>query len=229
MAVNESYSESLKTAISAVGIQSFRRLAQQSGVSWRQIEWVRRGEIQHLSIRNAVQLAATLNLSLVEFLSRFDASSDDLSRLASDEKSLNGDRKLQDTKLMADYQQLEQALETQRSQLQQTFQSDALNILESLLLQWPTAAQAAQNNPTLPAVRLIPLLKPLEHLLQAWEIEAIATVGAIVPYDPTVHQWSGETAPPAVQHPVQVSHVGYRQRERLLYRAKVRLPKPDTA
>jgi transcriptional regulator with XRE-family HTH domain len=214
MAMNESESEVLKTAMSAVGIASFRRLAQQSGVSWRQIERLRRGEIQHLSIRNAMRLAATLNLSLADFLSRFEVSSLDTSRLSFDEKRPDGkDRQLE--------------REHQRSQIQETFQSDALNILESLLIQWPTAAQAAQSNPTLPAVRLIPLLKPLEQLLQAWEIEAISTVGAIVPYDPTVHQWSGETAPPAVQHPVQVSHVGYRQRERLLYRAKVRLPRPD--
>jgi transcriptional regulator with XRE-family HTH domain len=214
MAMNESESEVLKTAMSAVGIASFRRLAQQSGVSWRQIERLRRGEIQHLSIRNAMRLAATLNLSLVEFLSRFEVSSLDTSHLSCGEKRSDGkDRQLE--------------REHQRSQIQETFQSDALNILESLLIQWPTAAQAAQTNPTLPAVRLIPLLKPLEQLLQAWEIEVIATVGAIIPYDPTVHQWSGETAPPAVQHPVQVSHVGYRQRERLLYRAKVRLPKPD--
>jgi molecular chaperone GrpE (heat shock protein) len=228
MAVNEFYSASLKTAMSAVGIQSFRRLAQQSGVSWRQIERLRRGEIQHLSIQNAMRLATTLNLSLVAFLSKFETSSADSSRLSSDETCLNGDRKLQDTKSIATYQQLEREREQQRSQFQQTFQSEALNILESLLLQWPTAVQVAQNNPTLPAVRLIPLLRPLEQLLQAWEIEAISTVGAIVPYDPTAHQWSGETAPPAVQHPVQVSHIGYRQRERLLYRAKVHLPKPDT-
>jgi molecular chaperone GrpE (heat shock protein) len=217
MAVNEAYSESLKAAMNAVGIHSFRGLALQSGVSWRQIDRLRRGEIQHLSIQNAMQLAETLNLSLVAFLARFETSSTDASHLLSQEKPPN-----------ENYLRLEQELEHQRSQLQQSFQSEALNILESLLLQWPTAAQAAQTNPTLPAVRLIPLLKPLEQLLQAWEIEAISTVGAIVPYDPTLHQWSGETAPPAGQHPVQVSHVGYRQRERLLYRAKVRLPKPDT-
>jgi transcriptional regulator with XRE-family HTH domain len=228
MVANESYSESLKTAMSAVRIQSFRRLAQQSGVSWRQIERLRRGEIQHLSIQNAMRLATTLNLSLVDFLSEFGASSSDSSSLLSAEKAHNQARESQHTIGMADYRQLERELENQRSQLQQIFQSEALDILESLLLQWPTAAQAAQNNPALPAVRLIPLLKPLELLLQAWEIETIATVGAIVPYDPTLHQWSGETAPPVAQHSVQVSHVGYRQGERLLYRAKVRLPKPDT-
>ena len=219
MAVNGSYSEALKDSMTAVGIGSLRALARQSGVSRRQIEWLCRGEVQHLSIQNAMGLATALQLTLVDFLHRFDG-------LSNEQHSPKPDSGAQNVALMADYQRLEQALEDQRSQLQQTFQAEALNILESLILQWPTAAQAAQNNPTLPAVRLIPLLKPLEQLLQDWEIEAIATVGAIVPYDPMLHQWAGETVPPEIQHPVQVSHVGYRQRERLLYRAKVRLPKP---
>jgi molecular chaperone GrpE (heat shock protein)/DNA-binding Xre family transcriptional regulator len=228
MSVHQSCSESLKASMNAVGIQSVRGLAQQSGVSRRQIERLRQGEVQRLSVENAMRLATTLNLTLMDFLGVFDPSAPDASRLAPDEPCLVQPQVAQSMALMADYQRLEQELEQQRSHLQAIFQSEALNILESLLLQWPTAAHAAQQNPTLPAVRLIPLLKPLEQLLQAWEIEAIATVGAIVPYDPTLHQWAGETAPPEVQHPVQVSHVGYRQRERLLYRAKVRLPKPNT-
>ena len=219
MAVNGSYSEALKDSMTAAGIRSLRALAQQSGVSRRQIEWLCRGEVQHLSIQNAMGLATALQLALVDFLHRFDG----LSNL--EQHSLKPEPDAQNVALMADYQRLEQAIEDQRSHLLATFQSEVLNILESLILQWPTAAHAAQNNPTLPAVRLIPLLKPLEQLLQAWEIEAIATVGAIVPYDPTLHQWGGETVPPEVQYPVQVSHVGYRQGERLLYRAKVRLPK----
>jgi transcriptional regulator with XRE-family HTH domain len=227
MAVNGSCSESLKASMTAVGIGSLRTLAQQSGVSRRQIEWLRRGKIQHLSVQNAIRLASTLNLTLIDLLRTFEGSSPDSSTLTSNKTCLNRAQDSQNVALMADYQRRQEELEHLRSQLQETFQSEALNILESLILQWPTAAHAAQNNPTLPAVRLISLLKPLEQLLQAWEIEAIATVGTLVPYDPTLHQWSGETAPPEIQHPVLVSHVGYRQRERLLYRAKVRLPKPD--
>jgi molecular chaperone GrpE (heat shock protein) len=226
MAVNGSCSEALKDSMTAAGIVSLRALAQQSGVSRRQIEWLCRGEVQHLSIQNAMGLSTALQLTLVDFLHRFGSPVN----LEQQSPKPQHDH-LNDTAnevLIADYQRLEQAMEDLRSQLFLTFQSEALNVLESLILQWPTAAHAAQNNPTLPAVRLIPLLKPLEQLLQVWEIEAIATVGAIAAYDPTLHQWVGESAPPEVQHPVQVSHVGYRQGERLLYRAKVCLPKPDT-
>jgi transcriptional regulator with XRE-family HTH domain len=222
MAVNGSCSEALKDSMTAVGIGSLRALAQQSGVSRRQIEWLCRGEVQHLSIQNAMRLSTALQLALVDFLHRFG------SPFNLEQQSPKPQQDNQNEALMADYQRLERAMEDQRSQLFLIFQSEALNVLESLILQWPTAAHAAQNNPTLPAVRLLPLLKPLEQLLQVWEIEAISTVGAISAYDPTLHQWGGESAPPEVQHPVQVSHVGYRQGERLLYRAKVRLPKPDT-
>jgi molecular chaperone GrpE (heat shock protein) len=226
MAVKGSCSEALKDSMTAVGIGSLRALAQQSGVSRRQIEWLCRGEVQHLSVQNAMRLSTALQLTFVDFLHRFGGPSKLEQQHPKPQDTQNQDT--QNEVLMADYRRLEQAMEDQRSQLLATFQSEALNVLESLILQWPTAAHAAQNNPTLPAVRLLPLLKPLEQLLQAWQIEAIATVGAIVPYDPTLHQWVGETAPPEVQRSVQVSHVGYRQRERLLYRAKVRLPKPDS-
>jgi transcriptional regulator with XRE-family HTH domain len=205
----------LKNCMDAVGVKSFRALALQSGVSRRQVEWLRQGQVSRLSVQSALRLAATLKLSLSELLHRFG---DDCALLPESAP-------LEDS--AQDYQRLEQALAHQKAYLLEHFQSEALNILESLLIQWPTAAHAAQNNPTLPAIRLIPLLKPLEQLLQSWEIEAIASISQIVPYDPTLHQWSAETAPPAVQHPVQVSHVGYRQRERLLYRAKVRPPKAD--
>jgi transcriptional regulator with XRE-family HTH domain len=215
MAAHFLENQSLKDCMDAVGVVSFRALALQSGVSRRQIEWLRQGQVSRLSVQSALRLAATLKLSLTELLHRFG---DDL---PTQPESVPLENSAQD------YQRLEQTLEHQKAHLLENFQSEALNILESLLIQWPTAAHAAQNNPTLPAIRLIPLLKPLEQLLQAWDIEAIATISQSIPYDPTLHQWVGETAPPAVQHPVQVSHVGYRQRERLLYRAKVRPLKSD--
>jgi transcriptional regulator with XRE-family HTH domain len=233
MAAYSLKAQSLKDDMDAVGVASFKALALQSGVSRRQIEWLRRGQVSRLSVQSALKLATTLQLSLSELLHRFEdnlSSSLESATLSATlsaplEDSAEGSQPM--TVPFADYQRLEQALAHQKAQLLENFQSEALNILESLLIQWPTAAHAAQKNPTLPAIRLIPLLKPLEQLFQTWDVEAIATVSEIIPYEPTLHQWSGETAPPAVQSPVQVSHVGYRQRERLLYRAKVRLPKSD--
>jgi len=103
----------------------------------------------------------------------------------------------------------------------QEFQQSVLDILESLLLQLPTIVKAVEEYPSLPAVRLIPLLKPLESLLSAWEISAIAPVGSIVPYNPQEHQlMSEETSNENIDN-VEIRYTGYRQNGKLLYRAKV--------
>jgi molecular chaperone GrpE (heat shock protein) len=92
-------------------------------------------------------------------------------------------------------------------------------VLESWLVQWPTAAYAAQQNQQLPAVRLLPLVRPVEQLLQQWGVEAIASVGSELAYDPHLHQLMEGTAQPGEL--VRVRYTGYRIGEKLLYRAKV--------
>lgn len=191
----------------AAGISSLRSLSQQSGVSRRQIDKLRSGETHQLSVHHVLQLARALKLSSSELL-----------QLEAESQSPNPEA------IQAEYQRLKNELAVMRSQLRQEFQAETLNTLEPLLLQWPTAAYAAQNNPTAPAVRLLPLLKPLEQLLQSWQIEPIGTVGQVVPYTPQIHQWAGEAVPPEGNQSVQISHVGYRQGDKLLYRAKVKFP-----
>jgi transcriptional regulator with XRE-family HTH domain len=217
-------SESLRVRMEAVGISSFRALAQHSGVSRRQVDWLRRGKAQALSVQDALQLAATLKLSLAELLYLFGDTLPVPVNFGADE-TLKVAPYSQERVLLADPLQSSLEQENMKLCLLETFQAEVLDILESLILQWPTVAHIAQQNPSFSAVKLIPLLKPLAQLLQAWEIEAIAAVGAVVDYDPTLHQWMGDSTPPALGCSVQVSHVGYRQRERLLHRAKVRAPK----
>jgi transcriptional regulator with XRE-family HTH domain len=197
--------QQLSDWMAVASIASVRSLSRLSGVSRRQIEKLRSGETHLLSVHHAIQLAKILNISLSELL-----------QLENTPPSVH-----------AEYQRLKAEMVEVRSQAFQSFQAETLNTLEPLLLQWPTAAYAAQNNPTAPAIRLLPLLKPLERLLQSWQIETIGTVGQVVPYAPQRHQWTGDTAPPEMNHPVQISHVGYRQADKLLYRAKVRLPQPE--
>ncbi|AFZ42583.1 helix-turn-helix domain protein [Halothece sp. PCC 7418] len=99
------------------------------------------------------------------------------------------------------------------------FQRESLQIIESWLLQWPTAVSAIAQNPDLPAQRIIKLLNPLEKLLQSWGVERIGQVGEEVPYNPQQHQLlSGNVKPDST---VRVRYVGYRHGEKLLYRAQV--------
>ncbi|MGC1395795.1 MAG: hypothetical protein WA828_16180, partial [Coleofasciculaceae cyanobacterium] len=61
--------------------------------------------------------------------------------------------------------------------------------------------------------------RPVEQLMQEWGVEAIASVGSEIPYDPQWHQLMDGTAAPGEM--VKVRYVGYKTAEKLLYRAKV--------
>ena len=121
--------------------------------------------------------------------------------------------------LKREYERLQAQLGTQRQLLEQEFQQQSLQVMESWLLQWPTAAQKARENQQLAAVKLLPLLRPIEQLLQQWGVEAIAPVGAELPYEPQLHQLMEGTAQPG--ETVKVRYTGYRWGDKLLYRAKV--------
>ncbi|NET03251.1 MAG: helix-turn-helix domain-containing protein [Symploca sp. SIO2B6] len=121
--------------------------------------------------------------------------------------------------LRQEYQRLQQQLESQRETLMQEFQLSSLQVLESWLVFWPSAAHAARQNQQLPAVKLLPLMRPIEQLLQQWGIEAIASIDSEIPYDPQQHQLIEGSAQPGKT--VRVRNLGYRQGEKLLYRAKV--------
>ena len=111
--------------------------------------------------------------------------------------------------LQDEYDRLQQQLVQQRQGLWLEFQQASVQMLESLLLQLPTAAYAAQQNPQAPAVKLLPLLRPLDQLLESWGIESIASVGDAVPYDPQQHQLMMGTAQPGDS--VKIRYTGYRQ------------------
>ncbi len=101
------------------------------------------------------------------------------------------------------------------------FQSDALQTLETWLVQWPTIAKRAQEKgAALPAFKILPFVRPVEALMQEWEIAPIATVNEQVAYDPQYHQLAKGAANPGDL--VQVTHTGQTQSGKLLHRAKVK-------
>ncbi len=236
------FTHRLRELMQAVGFSSFRALSQAAGVSENQILRLRRGDTQ-LRVETLLKLSHVLQVPVSELLpvaaeakgqwsavsSQRSAVSDQQSVVSSQQSEL----KTQNSKLEIDhaalhqrlldlqheYDRLQQQLAQQRQDLWQEFQQSSVQVLESLLLQLPTAAYAAQQNPQAPAVKLLPLLRPLEQLLQAWGIEPIATVGAEVAYDPQQHQLMAGVAQPGDR--VKVRYTGYRQGDRLLYRAKV--------
>jgi len=236
------YTSQLKQLMEQVGLPSFAALSRSTGLSRTQMSWLRQGRILDLRLGQVLQLSQTLDVSLGVLLTRLaSVSSTKLIKQVEQESSnhnfcVNSLNKLASQSIDPQQAQLQKTLDTltneyqrlqtqhqdQQAQLWREYQSTTLQTLESLVLQWPTAAYAARKNPEAPAVKLLPLLRPLEQLLLSWGIVAIGEVGAVVAYNPQWHQLmpvgAQDTQP---GDGVRVRYIGYRQDEQLLYRAKV--------
>lgn len=209
---NRDHTEKLQTFMQQVGISSFKALSRASGVSERQILRLRQGKLEKMRLDVLLKLSQVLQISFSEFVATF------LAPVPSLQSPDPHPTELADLK--KEYERSQLQLAQQREILLQEFQQSSLHLLESLLLQWPTAAYKAQEHPELPAVKILPLVqKPLEKLLQAWGIEAIAPVGTKLPYNPQLHQLLEGTAQPG--EIVNIRYTGYLQGNKLLYRAKV--------
>ncbi len=236
------YTPQLKQLMQQVGLNSFAALSRATGLSRRQISGLRQGKIQELRLRQALQLSRTLEITLSVLVATF-ASAESVELLRRDERN----RSIEDTSLHAqqksitqpvdlqqmrlqqaleslkqEYQHLHTQLQDQQIHLWQEYQRSTLQVLESLLLQWPTVAYAARKNPEAPAIKILPLLQPLDQLLASWGIVPIGEVGTEIAYDPQWHQLMPTAGQATVLgDQVRVRYVGYRQGEQLLYRAKV--------
>ncbi|NEQ95822.1 MAG: helix-turn-helix domain-containing protein [Cyanothece sp. SIO2G6] len=217
--MNQDYSQRLRSLMQRCDIPSFRALAQQAEVSDWQIRQLRQGNLGQMRLEILQRISAALQLSLVELLSQLDqittapvaANPPDCLEPNSLEQQL--------AVLQQEYERSQTQLTEQPQTLQHQFQRSSLDTLESWLLYWPAAVFAVSQNPEFPANRLIPLVKPVEQLLAQWGVEAIASVGATVPYDPQLHQLIKGTANPG--DPVRIRNPGYQHNGALLHRAKV--------
>ncbi|MBW4642479.1 MAG: nucleotide exchange factor GrpE [Goleter apudmare HA4340-LM2] len=210
------FTQKLQDLMHRAGFSSFKALSRASSVSEWQILQLRRGKLEQMRVSVLLQLSHMLRISLSELVTAFSVVS------ITKEKDI--DSKLSTSKEIADlkkeYQRSQSQLAQQQEVLLQEFQQSSLQLLESLLLQFPTAAYRARENPELAAVKILPLVeKPLERLLQQWGVAAIAPVGAEIPYDPQLHQLiDGKSQLGDI---VKVRYTGYLQGDKLLYRAKV--------
>ncbi|HEY9728566.1 MAG TPA: helix-turn-helix transcriptional regulator [Chroococcales cyanobacterium] len=199
----------LQQLMQPLGFSTYKQLSLSAGVSEKLLRRLRQGQVLQLRGETLLKLAQALQVSVNELLATFSSVS--LPAVSQSEG--------EEAALRQEYQRLQQQLEQQRDTLRQEFQQSSLQLLESWLVQWPTAAYAAQQNQQLPAVRLLPLVRPVEQLLQEWGVDAIASVGSEIPYEPHLHQLMEGTA--QAGELVRVRYTGYRQADKLLYRAKV--------
>lgn len=209
------YTPKLQQLMQQVNLSSFKALSLAAGVSEKQIRQLRQGKIATTRVESLQKLSRVLHVSIADLLNTF--SEDASAQSSGGHVPVQNSQELET--LRQEYDRLQTKLEQQKQELWQEFQQASLQALESLLLQLPTAAYAAQQNPQAPAVKLLPLLRPIDQLLQQWGIEAIAPVGTEIPYNPQQHQLMEGGAEPGDR--VRVRYTGYRQGEKLLYRAKV--------
>lgn len=205
----QDYTHQLQHLMQLVGVSSFKELSRKAGISERQLMRLRRGEIMQMQLENLLKLCQALQVPLNQLVKSFSATG--IGETTEEAENL--------ATLKQEYQRLQAEMEKQQEVLIQQFQQSSLQVLESWLLQWPTAAYAAQQNPQLPAVKLLPLVRSVENLVQQWGVETLASVGSELPYDPHQHQLMEGTAQTGDR--VRVRYTGYRQGDRLLYRAKV--------
>jgi molecular chaperone GrpE (heat shock protein) len=225
--------DDLRRLMQAASIPSFRDLRDRAHLSRRAIDTVRQGRAESLKYQDLMRLSQLLATDLPSFMKIFsNLSSEPVNDTENyldtgDEISISNRSDDVPTHISSEltteyeieFQRWQEKLIRQRQELRSEFEQEILQKLESMLLQLPTAVYAAQNNSTMPARNLIPLLRPLDELLKAWDIEPIAQVGEQVSYDPHWHElMDGEAE---VGSPGIVRYVGYTRHGKLLYRARV--------
>ncbi|MGF1589184.1 MAG: hypothetical protein ACFCU7_08070 [Pleurocapsa sp.] len=204
----------LQDLMQRVNIADIDELSQVAKVARLQLIRIQRGLILNISLGAIARIAKALNISIDSLLKTFVEQS-----LVSNEASTFNNNHEALAACQQEYQKLQQAMNRQRETLATEFQQASLETIESWLLQWPTAATAVRQNPQLPAVRLLSLVEPVEELISQWQVETIAAVGQELAYDPQYHQLMKGKAQPGEL--VKVRYVGYKQGDKLLYKAKV--------
>ncbi len=99
--------------------------------------------------------------------------------------------------------------------------------LQTLLVNYPTVAKAAQAKPDMPAKNIVPLFATLGNLLQQWGYASIGQPWEQVEFNP---QWHQPDVPDIqVGERVYVRFVGYRDGETILVPAKVSRTLPQSS
>jgi transcriptional regulator with XRE-family HTH domain len=215
----ETNKQLLHDLMQQVNISSLDELSTVAQVARLQLIRIQRGLILNISVGAIAKIAQALNISIDSLLETFV-----------EQTAVNLDKATEDHDALAacqqEYRKLQQEMLQQQEFLETEFQKTSLETMESWLLQWPTAATAVRKNPQLPAARLLSLVEPVEQLLKQWNVETIASVGEQLAYNPQYHQLLKGSAEPGDL--VEVRYVGYKQEDKLLYKAKVSPVEPAT-
>jgi DNA-binding Xre family transcriptional regulator len=197
----------LQKLMQKVGINSWRELYRSTGTSAHTIDKLRSGQLDTLRLHTLVKISSVLQVSVTELIEIFDS------------RSIFGSQDRSIETLKQEYQHLQQQFRAQTETLQAQFQHQSLQTLESFLTYFPAAKYAAENNPNFPVSKIFPLTGSIDRLISNWGVTVIGEIGSKIAYDPRWHQLIEGTAHP--EELVTVRYLGYRQGDKLIFRAKV--------
>ncbi|MGK7922826.1 MAG: nucleotide exchange factor GrpE [Trichodesmium sp.] len=201
------YATQLQNLMQKANLSSYQELSQKAEVSELQIIRLRLGLAAQMRVDILLQISQALGITLTELLTNFAP------------QLVNKSAEASRAEIEQENHYLQQELDRQKQILIQEFQQSSLQILESWLQQWPTVTEKAKQNPRLAAVKILPLIRPVEQLMQQWNVKSIAVVGSEVPFDPQLHQLMEGSVDKGEM--VKIRYTGYKQGEKLLFRAKV--------
>lgn len=202
----------LKDQVLKVGFTSWKEFCAAGQISKRSLTVLRQGQGRLLRFEVLVSFAKALQLEFVEFLNLFVfAETQKLQDLSIDNQKID--------LLLNECQQLRQRLDDQKQQLSQQHRDQTFSHLRNLIVQLPTARQAALSNSSFPASNLVKLLKPLDTLFLDWGYQTIGSVWQPAVFDPYLHQPDTEDIQPGEQ--IHIRFVGYRLGEQVMIQAKV--------
>jgi transcriptional regulator with XRE-family HTH domain len=201
--------DQLQTLMSQAGIKTLKELCRLTGTSHRTINKLRSGQIDTMQWQTLLKISNVFQISVDELVRTFS------NRVT----TIQPEPTIDPVHWQQEYDRLYQQCQQQRETLELEFQHQSLQRLESFLTYYPTAKHAATNNPDFPTTKILPLLKPIEQLITHWGVHPIGRVGEEIPYDPQFHQLIDGNANPGDL--VRVRYLGYRQGDKLLWRAKV--------
>ncbi|MBO0347952.1 XRE family transcriptional regulator [Phormidium pseudopriestleyi FRX01] len=214
---NLKYDAILGSRMKQLGLIHWKQLAQKAGISTLRLRQIRSGAIGNIPWGELRQLAQALNWSMGELehqlaLEPLPTSSETAPVVGNSNSEL-------EAQLRQQCQGLKEELENQKSQLWESFCQSTFEEIQTLLTNYPTAAEMARIKPDLPAKNLTALFATLDNLLENWGYEPIGHPWESVVYNPQFHQGDCDEIQPG--DVVYIRFVGYRQGDRILSPAKV--------
>lgn len=203
----KSHDTLLRGLMEPAGFTSWQALRTRAEITPTTLNRVREGKAHRVSAADLHALAQVLHTDMGVLLRDFS------------DLELPGFSTVESDALRGECERLRRQLEVQGNSLREAVQTQTVEKLQALLVQYPTLEKVAAVKPDFPASNVLRLLTSLGNLLEDWQYAAIGVPWEQTPYDPELHQ--ADEADIAPGEPVYVRFVGYRNPGAVVLRAKV--------